>query len=135
MKKLLISLLSLCLLIITLGPATMKSQQTFSMDAGVSSDIIDEVDSQLDKLDFSEFDKILSNMSIGQKSLFGEGSFINKVKSLISGKFDSSKTFFQNVLSICFDSLLSFLPIMSLIVAISLLGNMLNGIKPSGNTT
>ena len=96
-------------------------------------DFTDEVDSQLDKIDFSSLDKILREFTSGQRSVFGNKSFFEKVKSLINGEFGESQSLWQAVLTVTFESLVSFVPFLSIIIAISLLGSLIQYIKPTNN--
>lgn len=93
----------------------------------------EEIENQLEGLDFSQLDDILKNLSSSQISIFGGKSFFEKLHKLITGDFDSGKGMWGSIISIFFENILGLLPIISLIVAISLLGSMLQGLKPTSN--
>ncbi|MBQ8792603.1 MAG: hypothetical protein IJZ62_03200, partial [Clostridia bacterium] len=130
MKKFLLFALSLCFLLVIVPSATNHSFYCYATDEAIEDvisegDIEDEISDQLDDLDFSELDKILENFTSNQSSIFGSSSFIEKLKQLISGDFDDGQSLFQGIINVFFESLLSLLPSLSIIIAISLLGNMI----------
>lgn len=96
-------------------------------------DIEEEIKDQLDDLDFSSLDSILSAFTSGQLAIFGGSSFLQKIQKLIAGDFDNGKSLWTNIATIFLDNLLGLIPIISLIIAIAILGNMLQGLKPSSN--
>ncbi|MBQ8444200.1 MAG: stage III sporulation protein AE, partial [Clostridia bacterium] len=125
-------------LLVIVPSATNHSFYCYATDEAIEDvisegDIEDEISDQLDDLDFSELDKILENFTSNQSSIFGSSSFIEKLKQLISGDFDDGQSLFQGIINVFFESLLSLLPSLSIIIAISLLGNMIQGIKPTSN--
>jgi len=135
-KKLSIFVIILFLLFCpTIGKTTATYAQTDSSytDEINMDDIQYEIDEQLEDLDFSSLDEILSAFSKGQIEIFGGTSFVEKIQKLISGDFDSGVGLWNNVISIFFDNFVGLIPMISLIIAISLLGNMLQGLKPVTN--
>lgn len=98
-----------------------------------SQAIEEEIGKQLDNLDFSSLDDILLSLTDSQTDVFGGSSFIDKLQKLLNGEFDNNQSLWTGILSIFFDNLLSILPTMSLIIAIALLGSMLQGLKPNNN--
>ncbi len=95
--------------------------------------IEDEVDSQLSNLDFSSLEEILQALTDGELSIFGGSSFYDKVEALIKGNFEDGTSLWSAILSIFFENLLALLPIISIIIAVSLIGSMLQGLKPYNN--
>ncbi len=93
----------------------------------------EEIKDQLEDIDFSSLDEILAGFSSGQLSIFGGSSFLQKIQKLIAGEFDNGKSLWTNLATIFLDNLLGLIPIISLIIAIAILGNMLQGLKPSSN--
>ena len=76
---------------------------------------------QLDSLDFSKLDEILSNLSDSQFKIFGSPSFITKLKQIINGDFGNSySNFFEYIFNLIFDDMLECLPALCMIVAISI---------------
>ena len=133
MKNKLLILICLTLLIF---PLISSFSYNFAY-ADESDEIIKELDeatnNQLQNLDFSSLDEILNNFSTAQLKIFGGTSFLSKIRELLSGKFDGSEGVWKAIISCFFASLLDIMPIMSLIVAIALIGSMIEGIKPSSS--
>lgn len=120
----------------TIGKSTATYTQAESLNYNqeISTDEFqDEIGKQLEDLDFSSFDEILSSFSSGQIEIFGGTSFIVKLLKLISGEFDNGESLWKNIINLFFDNFLGLIPMISLIITISLLGNMLQGLKPSTN--
>lgn len=118
----------------TLNTSSATTNYSKEYQSNISSDDLQqEIKDQLDGLDLDSLDKILAGLSTGQLALFGGNSFLEKIEKLLSGDFDNGKSVWTNLLSIFLDNLLGLLPIISLIIAISLLGNMIQGLKPSSS--
>lgn len=118
----------------TLNTSSATTSYSKEYQSNISSDDLQqEIKDQLDGLDLDSLDKILAGFSTGQLALFGGNSFLEKIEKLLSGDFDNGKSVWTNLLSIFLDNLLGLLPIISLIIAISLLGNMIQGLKPSSS--
>lgn len=94
--------------------------------------IEEEISTQLGDLDFSAIENYLENLTDDVQDAFS-GGFMTKVESLINGEYTSSENFFTSILSFLWDGLLSFLPIIASIIAISILGGMVGNLKPSTN--
>lgn len=86
---------------------------------------------QLENLNFSPLQKILDGFTNSQLQIFGGNNFLNKVKELLSGKFEGSGGVWKAIVSCVFASLLDIMPIISLIIAIALIGSMVQGIRPA----
>ena len=136
MKKLIA--LVFCLFIIFCP--TISKYSTFATnseeietDEDYSEELEEEINNQLEDLDFSSLEDILNSFTNGQINIFGGSSFIEKLQKLITGEFDDNQNLWSSIISIFFDNLLGLLPIISLIIAISLIGSMLQGLKPNNN--
>lgn len=85
-------------------------------------DFNNQLDETIDNFDYSILDKILSTLTDESKTIFGEFNFSSKIRTLIDGDFkDDSSTFISACLSLIFDDVLEFLPILCIIVAIAIL--------------
>ena len=135
MKKLIL----LVLLVLFFCPAAIKSNTSAAQTSKdlsqeeIAQELEENVSSQLDSLDFSSLDEVLSSFSQGQISIFGGKSFLEKVSALLSGEYDDSQNLWQAVVNAFLSSLLGLLPVISAIIGISILGSLLQGIKPSSN--
>ncbi len=100
----------------------------------LEKEIQDSVDDQLGSLDLSSLEEIIKSLTSGQSEIFGSSSFLDKIKSIISGEFaDGSKSLWSAILSLIFDNLLKYLPIISTVIAIAIFGGMLSGLRPNSN--
>jgi stage III sporulation protein AE len=139
-KYKLLFVFSLTLLVAFLLPmlTTSQIQATAYAEDMTQDEIMDEindsVNDQLGNLDFSSIEDILSSFDKKAQEIFGGNSFINKIKAIISGDFASdSSNIWQALFSLFFDELLAMLPIISAVIAVSILGGMLQGLRPSTN--
>ena len=94
----------------------------------------EEIDKQIGNLDFSGIEDIISKLSTDAKNLFNSNSFVEKVSYVISGEYaENSENFFSAVLSIFWQGLKDYLPIIGSIISISILGGMVSNLKPNTN--
>lgn len=113
--------------------ATSNEEISESTDEDYSEELEEEINKQLEDLDFSSLEDILNALTNGQINIFGGTSFVEKLQKLISGEFDNNQSLWSSIISIFFENLLGLLPIVSLIIAIALIGSMLQGLKPSNS--
>ncbi len=99
----------------------------------ISEDLEEEIQNQLNDLDFSSLEEILNSFTKGQVAVFGGSSFFEKLQKLIVGDFDDSQNIWIAILSVFFENILGLIPILSLIIAVSLIGGVLQGFKPNNN--
>ncbi len=111
--------------------AEYSSQTSGQEDDEYLQEFEEQIDKQLQELDFSSLEDILQSLSDGQIKIFGGTSFLAKLQKLIAGEFDREGSIWSAIIEIFFDNFIGLLPIISIIVAIALLGNMLQGLKPS----
>lgn len=136
-KKWLICLIIISVFFIFPG-LIFPAQNTSATDNMTQDEIIEEIETsvsnQLDNLDFSALEKILNSLTGSADKIFGGTSFLEKIKQIINGEIaDNSSSIWEAIASIFLDNLLGFLPIVSAIVAVAILGGMLQGLKPSTN--
>lgn len=102
-------------------------------DESLEDQIEDSVEDQLGDLDFSDLEDILNN-SENADDLFGGQSFLEKLASIINGDFaEDSTSVWEAILNLIFDNLLSFLPIIATVIAVAILGGMIQNLKPNLN--
>lgn len=100
----------------------------------LEKDLEEEVGNQISNLDFTSLEDIVAKLSTSAKNLFSSSSFVDKVKLVISGNYaENSQNFFSSVLSIFWEGLKGYLPIIASIIAISILGGMVANLKPATN--
>lgn len=140
MKKALIIITTIFVLI--LSPLLFLSNTSSSSasvcyaetsDESLEDQIEDSVEDQLGDLDFSDLEDILNN-SENADDLFGGQSFLEKLASIINGDFaEDSTSVWEAILNLIFDNLLSFLPIIATVIAVAILGGMIQNLKPNLN--
>lgn len=111
---------------------TVSSSEDIT-EEDIEQELQDEINNQLSDLDFSSLEDILNALTAGELAIFGGSSFFEKLQKLINGDFDSGKGMWNAIINIFFENLLSLLPIISIIIAVSLIGSMIQGIKPYNN--
>ncbi len=100
-------------------------------DSDIEQDLSDNIDDQLNDIDFSGIENGFNKLTDKDKELLGENSFLKIVRKLINAD-DSNlySNFLPYALSIIFDDLLSLLPYFAVIIVIailySLIGQMSN---------
>lgn len=93
-----------------------------------------EVQTQISDLDFSEIEEVLQNLSTSAKDLFSSGSFVDKLNLVITGQYaENSQNFFSSVFGVLFSGLKKCLPVIGSIIAVSILGGMVQNLKPVNN--
>ena len=118
----------------TIGKAaTTSALESNNSQEDIAGELEDEVDKQLDNIDFSSLEEILQSLTSGELAIFGGSSFYEKLQNLINGEFDDGTSLWTSIINIFFENLLSLLPIISIIIAVSLIGNMIQGLKPYNN--
>ena len=96
----------------------------------ISQELNDTVVNELNEIDFSPFNDVVNQFELEQTNMFSITSIKNKVYSIISGENAVSYSSMLNcVLSLIGGSIFKFLPLMSVIIAIGVIGNMLSGFK------
>ncbi len=94
--------------------------------------IIEEsINSQLGDLDFSDFESILNELGKSEKEVFGSSSILDKINQIISGEFsENQESIWTSILNLFFDDVLSFLPLISLVIAIGVAFSMASASRP-----
>ena len=97
----------------------------------ILQEIEDELGNQLDNLDMSSIENLLDSLTDEELALFGEKGFLDKITSLLSGEISQGSSLWTSILEIFFDSLLEIIPFISIIIAVALLGNLIQWLKPT----
>ena len=134
MKKYLSFIAIFILLICPTIFSIYEKNYTFADEKDVVVQQIDDAtEKQLNDIDFSSLEDILNGFTKTQLTIFGGNSFLAKIKDILSGNFDSSNGIWEATISCFFATLIDVVPIISLIVAIALIGSMVQGLRPSTN--
>ncbi len=120
--------------------ASFQTAQTTQTQASVvyadeaddlTKQLEDTTSDALDDLDVSDLEKILDNTQQAAR-LFGGKSFLEKLASIINGDFaDDSTSIWEALINLIFDNILSFLPIIATVIAVAILGGMIQNLKPN----
>lgn len=100
----------------------------------ISEDLNNSIIDELNEIDFSALNGVVEEFQNNSTNIFSIDNIKSKVYSIISGENAVSySSFFASVFSIFVDLILKYLPMLSLIVAIGVISNLLNGIKSKFN--
>lgn len=116
----------------TAQSAQMQASVVYAGEADdLTKQLEDTTSDALDDLDVSELEKILDNTQQAAR-LFGGKSFLEKLASIINGDFaNDSTSIWEALINLIFDNILSFLPIIATVIAVSILGGMIQNLKPN----
>ena len=133
--KIVLVLITLLLLILSLTlPSTATyAEESQTIEEDLEEELGQEIDNQLGNLDLSSLEDILNSLTDGELAIFGSNSFIGKLQDLINGNFEDGTSLWSALLNLFFENILSLLPIISIIIAVALLGSMIQGLKPANN--
>ncbi len=129
-------LVVIILLLILFGRANQTTLATTSeeiTEEQLEQELSEEIENQIADLDLSSLEDILKALEDGQLAIFGDSSFVQKLQNLINGNFEDGTSLWEAIISIFFENLLSLLPIISIIIAVALIGSMIQGLKPYNN--
>lgn len=103
-----------------------------------NSQVVEELNKtiieELDQIDFSGFSNIVEDLESNDTNLFSIENIKAKIYSIISGENAVSyENFFASLFSNLVEMILKYMPILSIIIAIGVLSNLLNGVKSKFN--
>lgn len=100
----------------------------------ISEDLNNSIIDELNEIDFSALNGVVEEFQNNSTNIFSIDNIKSKIYSIISGENAVSySSFFASVFSIFVDLIVKYLPMLSLIVAIGVISNLLNGIKSKFN--
>ncbi len=112
----------------------INNSSTIVACADIQDDFNETIDSQLENLDFGDIDKIIDDFNQKGNNIFGESSFLDKIYKIILGEnLTDYPSIWDMLKSLFFDNILSLLPIIATIIAISILGGMVGNLKTNKN--
>ncbi|MBE7076796.1 MAG: hypothetical protein E7374_02760 [Clostridiales bacterium] len=126
-------LVLMLLLMIVIAPA-----ETYCLETNTTSQIEEELNesivNELDAIDFKDLSKVIEEFNEKNTNLFSLGNLKEKVYEVISGENAVNySSFFASLFSNVIDKVVRYLPMLSLIIAIGVIGNLLNGVKSKFN--
>lgn len=91
---------------------------------------------QLQTLDFSSIDEMMKNLNFDAYSIFEATSFQEMVDDIIKGEFKNGyMSVFEAVFSLLFKSVLSFVPLFALLVAIGVFSSFITNLLPNSKNS
>lgn len=126
-----------CMVILIFLLSVITPMSTFCVNettVEISEDLNNSIIEELSEIDFSGLNSIIEEMNENNTNIFSIDNIKSKVYSIISGENAISySSFFASLFSIFLDLILKYLPMLSLIIAIGVISNLLNGIKGKFN--
>lgn len=125
----------LCVLILLFAIISpLKTSASLTNSRQIEENLNDTIISELNQIDFTSLNAVVEEFNSKQSNIFSIENVKNKIYSIISG--ENAINYDNVVASICsnlVELILKYLPILSVIIAIGVLGNLLNGIKSKFN--
>ena len=134
MKKIVFVIIAICL-VFSLTKTNYAYAEQQSVEE-IEQELDENIDDQLNNIDFGELDNIFNNLDEEAKGLFNSTSFYDKVMAVLNGELSTdSGSFFQYIFNLFFDNLLKFVPLLALIVVVSILCSFVGQLSPTGKTS
>ena len=134
MKKIVFVIIAICL-VFSLTKTNYAYAEQQSVEE-IEQELDENIDDQLNNIDFGELDNIFNNLDEEAKGLFNSTSFYDKVMAVLNGELSTdSSSFFQYIFNLFFDNLLKFVPLLALIVVVSILCSFVGQLSPTGKTS
>lgn len=134
MKKIVFVIIAICL-VFSLTKTNYAYAEQQSVEE-IEQELDENIDNQLNNIDFGELDNIFNNLDEEAKGLFNSTSFYDKVMAVLNGELSTdSSSFFQYIFNLFFDNLLKFVPLLALIVVVSILCSFVGQLSPTGKTS
>ena len=100
----------------------------------VESEMSQNINMQLDSIDFSNLDKLIENAE--ESFIFKNNNFKDVVKEIINGNYFSNyPSIFSSILSIIFYKITEYIPILLIIIAVCIITQLLLNFKNESNNT
>ncbi|MBR2372342.1 MAG: stage III sporulation protein AE [Clostridia bacterium] len=127
MKKIIKTIFLIFIFIVIFCPETIVARQDTKE---VEQKLEQNVQSQLDKLDFSDAESVVEQLGIDVQGLFGSSSFSDKVEKVLSGDFIQDTNGFLNAFfKLLFEKILSLVPVLVSISVVAILCGLISQIK------
>ena len=106
------------------------NDKIFKLSEDLNSSVVEE----LQEIDFSGFNEVIDEFNEKETNIFAIDNIKNKVYSIISGESAINySNFFASLFSNLIEMVIKYLPMISLIIAIGVVSNLLQGIKSKFN--
>ena len=113
----------------TWGRNVGKKEECALSSKSVEEELSENVDKQLEDIDFGTLDEQLENLEKNEQNFVGQKNFIDLVKSFVSGENeDAYSSFIPYALGIVFDFVLNYLPYFAVIIAVVIAYSLLSNV-------
>ena len=127
----------ICMILLISLFSIFTPMTTFCVDnttIEISEDLNDSIIEELNEINFSALNGVIQEFQDNNTNIFSIDNIKSKVYSIISGENAVTySSFFASIFSIFVELIVKYLPMLSLIVAIGVISNLLNGIKSKFN--
>ena len=127
----------ICMILLISLFSIFTPMATFCVDNAtveISEDLNNSIIEELNEIDFSDLNGVIEQFRNNNTNIFSIDNIKSKIYSIISGgNAVSYSSFFASLFSIFVELIVKYLPMLSLIVAIGVISNLLNGIKSKFN--
>ena len=127
----------ICMILLISLFSVFTPMATFCVESStveISEDLNNSIIEELNEIDFSGLNGIVEEFQNSSTNIFSIENIKSKIYSIISGENAVSySSFFASIFSIFLELIVKYLPMLSLIVAIGVISNLLNGIKSKFN--
>lgn len=127
----------ICMILLISLFSIFTPMATFCIESStveISEDLNNSIIEELNEIDFSGLNGIVEEFQNSSTNIFSIENIKSKIYSIISGENAVSySSFFASIFSIFLELIVKYLPMLSLIVAIGVISNLLNGIKSKFN--
>lgn len=127
----------ICMILLISLFSIFTPMATFCVDNAtveISEDLNNSIIDELNEIDFSDLNGVIEEFQNNSTNIFSIDNIKSKIYSIISGENAVSySSFFASLFSIFVELVVKYLPMLSLIVAIGVISNLLNGIKSKFN--
>ncbi|HEY8423569.1 MAG TPA: stage III sporulation protein AE [Clostridia bacterium] len=88
----------------------------------------ESIEDQLNSIDFWEIEQIIKSLDQNQKQIFGNSSFLDRVRQLLNGNYETTNIF-SAIFYLILGDITMFLPILAAVVGITALCSLLNNLQ------
>lgn len=134
-NKNIVLVILLCVLICLFSIFTpLKAYGEITNSKEIEQELNNNVINELNEIDFTELNKVVEEFNAKKSNIFAIDNIKSKVYSIISGE---NALNYENVIASIFSNLIEliikYLPLLSIIIAIGVMSNLLNGVKSKFN--
>ncbi len=111
----------------------LESEGNLLFSKSVEEELGENIDKQLDDIDFGDLDGQLGNLGSNEQNFVGKKSFIDLVKSFVSGENEGAySAFIPYALGTVFDFVLNYVPYFAVIIAVVIAYSLLSNVTDDG---